>query len=61
MLTDLGVLDSLERNLAVGVILDGLDKLRVLALGLAQLKAELVGLEATAGQRLDDLDLVGDA
>lgn len=43
MLTDLGVLDGVERNVALGVILDSLDKLRVLALNLAQLKAKLVG------------------
>ena len=61
MLTDLGVLDRAERNLAAGVILDGLDKLRVLTLDLAQLKAELAGLEVAAGQDLGDPNLVGDA
>ena len=61
VLTDIGVLDGAERNVAVGVILDGLDKLRVLTLDLAQLKAELAGLEVAAGQDLGRLDLVGDA
>ena len=61
VLTDLGVLDSLERNVAVGVILDGLDNLRVFAETLAQLKAELAGLEVASGQDLGHLDLVGDA
>ena len=61
VLTDLGVLDSLELNIAVGVILDGLDNLRVFAETLAQLKAELAGLEVASGQDLGHLDLVGDA
>ena len=57
--TDLGVLDGAERNVAVSVILNSLDKLRALALNLAQLKAELVCLEVAAGQGLGRLDLVG--
>ena len=52
MLTDLGVLDGVERNVALGVILDSLDKLRVLALNLAQLKAKLVGRKVAPGQGL---------
>ena len=59
VLTDLGVLDGAERNVAVSVILYSLDKLRALALNLAQLKAELVCLEVAAGQGLGRLDLVG--
>ena len=61
VLADFGVLNGAERHVAIGVILDGLDKLRVLTLDLAQLKAELAGLEVAAGQELGDLDLVGDA
>ena len=59
VLTDLGVLDGAERNIAVSVILYSLDKLRALALNLVQLKAELVCLEVAAGQGLGRLDLVG--
>ena len=60
VLASLGVLDGAERNVAVGVILDGLDKLRVLALYLAQLEAKLAVLEVASVQDLGDLNLVGD-
>ena len=60
VLASLGVLDGAERNVAVGVILDGLDKLRVLALDLAQLEAKLAVLEVASVQDLGDLNLVGD-
>ena len=61
MLTDLGVLDGVERNVALGVILDSLDKLRVLALNLAQLKAKLVGRKVAPGQGLGHGNLAGNA
>ena len=61
VLASLGVLDGTEHNVAVGVILDGLDKLRVLALDLAQLKAKLAVLEIAPCQDLGNLDLAGDA
>ena len=61
VLTDLGVLDGAERNVAVGIILGGLDKLGVLALNLAQLKAELALRKVAAGQGLGRLDPVGNA
>ena len=61
VLTDLGVLEGAERNVAVGIILDGLDKLGVLALNLAQLKAELALRKVAAGQGLGRLDPVGNA
>ena len=60
-LTDLGVLDSAERNLAVSIILNGLDNRRVLALTLNELKGELIGLELMAGQDLGNRNLIGDA
>ena len=59
VLTDLGVLDGLERNVALGVILNGLDKLRVPALNLAQLKAELAGCKVAPGQDLGYGNLTG--
>ena len=61
VLTNLGVLDSAERNLAASVILNGLDNRRVLALALDELKGELIGLELMAGQDLGDCNLIGDA
>ena len=61
MLADLGVLDGTERHLAVGGVLNGLDKLRVLTLNLAQLKAELTGRKVAPGQRLGHVNLVGNA
>ena len=61
VLTDLGVFDGAERDVAVGIILNGLDELRVLTLDLAQLKVKLAFLKGTPGQGLGDLDLVGDA
>ena len=61
VLTDLGVLDSAERNLAVSIILNGLDNRRVLALTLNELKGELIGLELMAGQDLGNRNLIGDA
>ena len=60
VLTDLGVLDSLELNIAVGVILDGLDNLRVFALALDELEGELAGLEVAAVQDLANRNLIGD-
>ena len=61
VLADLGVLDGTERHLAVGSVLNGLDKLRVLILNLAQLKAELTDRKVAPGQRLGHVNLVGNA
>ena len=61
VLADLGVLDGAERHLAVGSVLNGLDKLGVLALILAQLKAELAFRQVASGQGLGHGDLAGDA
>ena len=61
VLADLGVLDGTERHHAVGGVLNGLDKLRVLTLNLAQLKAELTGRKVAPGQRLGHVNLVGNA
>ena len=61
VLAGLGILDGAEHNVAVGIIFDGLDKLRVLALDLAQLKAKLAFRKSTPSQGLGDLNLVGDA
>ena len=61
VLADLGVLDGAERHLAVGAVRNGLDKLRVLALNLAQLKTELTGRKVATGQRLGHVNLVGNA
>ena len=59
VLADLGVLDGTERHLAVGSVLNGLDKLRVLILNLAQLKAELTDRKVAPGQRLGHGNLTG--
>ena len=59
VLADLGVLDGIERHLAVGSVLNGLDKLRVLILNLAQLKAELTDRKVAPGQRLGHGNLTG--
>ena len=61
VLTDLGVLDGAERNVAVGIILNGFDNRRVLALTLNELKGELIVLELMAGQDLGNCNLIGDA
>ena len=61
VLADLGVLDGLERHLTVGSVHNGLDKLRVLALNLAQLKTELAGRKGAPGQGLGYVNLVGNA
>ena len=61
VLANLGVLDGAERHLAVGSVRNGLDKLRVLTLDLAQLKAELTGRKVAPGQRLGHVNLVGNA
>ena len=60
-LADLGVLDGTERHLAVGGVLNGLDRLNFLVNDFEQLKAELVGRKVTPGQRLGHGNLVGDA
>ena len=59
VLADLGVLDGTERHLAVDSVLNGLDKLRVLILNLAQLKAELTDRKVAPGQRLGHGNLTG--
>ena len=61
VLADLGVLDGTERHLAVGGVLNGLDRLNFLVNDFEQLKAELVGRKVTPGQRLGHGNLVGDA
>ena len=61
VLADLGVLDGAERHLAVGGVRNGLDKLRVLALNLAQLKTELAFRQVAPGQGLGHGNLVGNA
>ena len=61
VLADLGVLDELERHLTVDSVHNGLDKLRILALNLAQLKAELAGRKVAPGQDLGNCNLIGDA
>ena len=61
VLADLGVLDGTERHLAVGGVRNGLDKLRVLALNLAQLKTELAFRQVAPGQGLGHGNLVGNA
>ena len=61
VLADLGVLDGLERHLTVGSVHNGLDKLGVLALNLAQLKVELAGRKVAPGQGLGHVNLVGNA
>ena len=60
VLADLGVLDGAERHLAVGSVRNGLDKLRVLTLDLAQLEAELASRKVAPGQGLGHVNLVGD-
>ena len=60
VLTDLVVLDGAERHVAIGVTLDGLDKLRVLTLDLAQLKAELAFRKGATSQVLRHVNLIGD-
>ena len=61
VLTDLVVLDGAELHLTVGGIRNGLDKLGVLALNLAQLKTKLAGRKVTAAQGLGHDNLVGNA
>ena len=61
VLADLGVLNGAERHLTVGSVLNGLDELGVLALNLAQLKAELAGCKVAPGQDLGYVNLVGNA
>ena len=61
VLANLGVLDGAKRNLAIGVVLDGLDNLRVFAVALNEFEGELAGLELAASQSLGDCNLVGDA
>ena len=61
VLTNLGVLDGAERHVAVGIVLDGLDRLEFLVHDLAQLKAELTGRKVAPGQRLGHVNLVGNA
>ena len=61
VLPDLGVPDGLERHLTVGGVRNGLDKLRVLTLNLAQLKAELAIRKGATIQVLGHGNLVGDA
>ena len=60
VLADLSVLDGLELHLTAGVVCNGLDKLRILALELAELKAELAGRQVAPGQGLGHGNLVGD-
>ena len=61
VLTDLSVLDSAERHLAVGIVLDGLDRLIFLVHDFEQLKAELAGRKIAPGQGLGHVNLVGNA
>ena len=61
VLADLGVLDGTEHHLAVGGVLNGLDRFNFLVNDFEQLKAELVGRKVTPGQRLGHGNLVGDA
>ena len=61
VLADLSVLDGLELHLATGIVCNGLDKLRILALELAELKAELAGRQVAPGQGLGHVNLVGNA
>ena len=49
---------ALNVTLPSAAVRNGLDKLRVLALNLAQLKTELTGRKVAPGQRLGHVNLV---